>query len=151
MTSELLQAERDIARLLYDYAAAVDGRDFEAIRNCYWSGGWDDHAPDYCGPVDGYVDWLRRIMPPGPVLNHQVGNVRIDVSGDGESAGVNSYCTSTATFPGLDGTPAGWMQLGLSYVDEVARHGDEWRFQRRRCRQVWSSENGSVKPIAIPH
>ena len=146
MSLESLQSERDIARLLHDYAAAVDHLDFEGIRRCYWDDAWEDHGPDYCGPVGGYIDWLRQIMAPGAVLTHQFGNIKIDLADAGETATVDSSCISAATFPGPDG-PAGWMQLGLSYLDEVTRRQGEWRFQRRRCRHLWTLENGVAQAV----
>ena len=147
MSPEALQAERDITRLVHDYAAAVDSRDFEGIAACYWDDAWEDHSPGYNGPVGGYVEWLRGIMPPGPVLAHQYGNIKVDVAEGNDSATVDSNCFNTAIFPGPDGVPSGWLQMGLRYVDEVARRGGEWRFQRRRCRQVWAIENGVAKAV----
>jgi ketosteroid isomerase-like protein len=147
---ESLLAERDITRLVYDYADAVDRRDFDGIARCYWDDGWDDHAPEYDGPVAGYVAWLREVMPPGPVLTHQFGNVRIDVAPEGDSASVDSYCTSTATFPGPAGPespPAGWMQLGLRYLDTVTRRDGTWKFARRHCRRAWIIDNGVAQVV----
>jgi hypothetical protein len=148
MSIERLQAERDITRLVYDYGAAVDGRDFDGIAACYWPDAWEDHAPDYCGPVGGYVDWLRQIMPPGPVLTHQFGNVKVDVADGGESARVDSSCLSTATFPSSEGGPIGWQQAGLRYIDEVGCRQGEWRFQRRSCRHLWKIEDGVAQAVA---
>jgi hypothetical protein len=147
MTLERLQAELDIARLVHLYGAAVDGRDFEGVAACYWEDAWEDHRPGYCGPVSGYVDWLRRVMPPGPVLTHQFGNVMVNVGEGGVAAGVDSYCISMATFPSADHGPSGWMQQGLRYVDEVRCRRGEWRFERRQCRALWRIENGVAQAI----
>lgn len=147
MSVASLQAELDIARLLHSYAAAVDGRQFQAIGACYWEDGFEDHAPGYCGPVTGYLEWLREIMAPGPVLTHLMANIVIDLADHEDSAAVTSYCISTATFPGPQGTPSGWLQQGLHYADEVTRRQGQWRFQRRRCRQVWAIENGTAQAV----
>jgi hypothetical protein len=147
MSVEVLQAERDIARLVHNYGAAVDHRDFAGIAACYWEDAWEDHSPDYSGPVGGYVEWLRQIMPPGPVLTHQFGNVRVDVADEGGVAGVDSYCFAAATFPSAGDEPTGWMHSGLRYVDEVRCRQGEWRFQRRSCRLLWRIENGVAQAI----
>ena len=148
MSLERLQAERDITRLIHNYGAAVDGRDFEGIASCYWEDAWEDHSPDYCGPVGDYVEWLRRVMPPGPVLTHQFGNVKVDVGEGALSAGADSYCLSTATFPSQSDRPSGWVQAGLRYVDELDWRQGEWRFARRSCRHLWRIENGVAQAIA---
>jgi hypothetical protein len=144
---ERLQAERDIERLVHNYGAAVDRRDFDGIMACYWDDAWEDHSPGYCGPVSGYIEWLRQVMQPGPLLTHQFGNIRVDVADEGESARLDSYCFSTVTFPAPDGSMGGWMQSGLHYVDDVSRPQGAWRFQQRRCRALWRIENGVAQTI----
>lgn len=150
MSLETLQAERDIVRLLYDYAAAVDGRDFDGIAACYWDDAFEDHSPGYCGPVAGYIEWLREIMLPGPVLWHQYGNIKVDVAEGADAAHVDSYCQSAATFLGAGGMPAGWLLQGLRYVDVVARRDGAWRFQQRRVRQLLSIDNGVAQALTVP-
>lgn len=144
---ETLSAEREVVRLVHRYGRAVDAQDLDGIRACYFDDAEEDHAPDFCGPVDDYIDWLGQVMVTGTVMTHQFGNVTVDLQG-GDSATVDAYCISTATFPGPSGVPSGWTQLGLRYVDEVRQREGAWRFLRRRCRHLWVIENGKAQAVA---
>lgn len=147
MDLEALNAEREVVRLVHRYGRAVDAQDLDGIRACYFDDAEEDHAPDFCGPVDAYIDWLRQVIVPGVVMTHQFGNVTVDLRGGAAAGTVDSYCISTATFPGPDGVPSGWTQLGLRYVDEVERRDGSWGFLRRRCRHLWVIENGTAQAV----
>lgn len=120
---------RVIERLLTEYAWAVDTKEWDRLDAVFTP----DAALDF-RPVGGragtYADvkpWLERRMARYEALHHQLGNVRIDVSG--EMARALSYVRATHGHR-VDGELV-FFELGGVYEDEACEIGGVWRLTRR--------------------
>ena len=120
-----------IARVLVDYCAGIDRRDWERFERCFTA----DCNGDY-GPIGSWsgsralTAWMSDAHAAwGPTL-HRLTNLQIDVEGDHATARsyVDAVLTST---DGQTGTQA----LGI-YNDELRRGPGGWRIASRRFTMV---------------
>lgn len=120
---EALLAERDIGRMIADYAAANDAGDWNAVAATYTEDGRMSRptAPDDF--IEGRAAILAAFNARPPrTTRHIVANVRVEVA-DG---------TASATSQILLFTAAGQPPLVGSYRDRLVRTPHGWRFTERR-------------------
>ena len=55
---DLIEKQAILERV-HCYSRAVDRRDYALLASLYAEDGIDDHTGLYCGPVAGFVEWLR--------------------------------------------------------------------------------------------
>ena len=120
---ETLLAEREIERMIVDYAAANDAGNWARIAAMYTESGRMNRptAPD------DFVTGREAVLAafearPARVSRHVVVNIRVDVSGE----------RATATSQILLFTAAGQPPLVGSYRDKLIRTPQGWRFVERR-------------------
>lgn len=121
-----------IHRLLADYAAAIDGRDFDALDDVFTG----DAVLDYTssgGPRADFAEvreWLRTALAAVDFTQHLVTNIRADVDGDD--------ARSIAYF--LHPMRAGDTSFLVSgtYEDRLRRTPEGWRITERVQRMLWS-------------
>lgn len=133
LTERLTVAEDKLAirRLLVDYAATQDARDYAAYADLFASDGeWVNGDLVYEGPEDiqqMLVDLYGE--PPEDYVNtenfHITYNPRIDVDGDRATA----TSRHLLIMRGEGGQPI--PRLAGRYEDELVREDGEWKFQRR--------------------
>jgi len=128
---ELLLAERAIERVLATYSRGVDRYDFEAVRNCYWPDGTDDHG-SFVGGVDDFRPFVEKSLNRFERTAHFLGNVLIDVDLDRGVARAETYAVAFHRYTDADGSPTD-MWAGLRYVDRFERRQGEWRIKTRVC------------------
>ena len=103
---ERIDAEQAIARIVYDYARAVDTGDFERLRHIFRHGRVRVHGVDgeHTGG-DGVVDMFQRytkFFDDGtPSTKHVTTNLLIDVEDSGQRATSWSYFTVLQARPEL--------------------------------------------------
>lgn len=122
-----------ILEVLHRYCHLVDVQDLEGmVEEVFAPDGSDDHGE---GPVVGRSairDWFLENTANIAGNAHNISNVVIDV--DGDRATMRSTVTSwTWTRENSDGDPlrpADYV-LVLNYVDELSRHPEGWRIDRR--------------------
>jgi hypothetical protein len=104
MTSELdlMVAERAITRVILAYSRAVDRYDSEALRDCYWPDGTDDHG-SFRGNRDEFVDWNRQALARFDLTCHFLGNILVDVDLDADSAVAETYAVAHHRYTDPDG------------------------------------------------
>jgi len=118
-----LLAEREIERMILDYAALNDAGDWDGVAAMYGADGRMSRptAPDVF--IEGRDAILASFKArPARTSRHIVANVRVDVDGD----------AATATSQILLFTAAGQPPLVGSYRDRLALTAEGWRFTERR-------------------
>lgn len=125
--------EHEIAALLYRYARAVDGKDWELYRSVFT----DDAVIDYtsagavAGPRDEVSDWLSKGMAVIPWTMHYITNIEADI--DGDTARVRAMFYNPMQLPGT----AEMSVCGGYYHHELVRTQDGWRSCELREENVW--------------
>jgi ketosteroid isomerase-like protein len=118
-----LLAEREIERLILDYAAQNDAANWEAVAAMFADNGRVSRpvAPDDF--TQGREDILAafKARPPRNT-RHIASNIRVDVDGDTATAS-----SQIMLFTGPDMNP-----LVGSYADQLALTSEGWRFTERR-------------------
>jgi ketosteroid isomerase-like protein len=141
---DLLLAERAITRVILAYSRAVDRYDFEALRDCYWPDGTDDHG-SFRGDRDEFVDWNRQALARFDLTCHFLGNILVDVDLDAHSAVAETYAVAHHRYTDQDGQLTD-MTAGLRYVDRFARRSGEWRILERVIAYEWRRTDPAIGP-----
>lgn len=124
-----VEDELAISRILVDYAAFLDGRDYARYADLFAPDGeWTNAAGTHKGPAAIRQMLERTLGPPGaPNASnyHLISNPRIDLAGDRATA------TSRYLFMmrGTGGQPT--PSLAGIYRDELVRQGGKWKIARR--------------------
>jgi ketosteroid isomerase-like protein len=118
-----LLAEREIERLILDYAAFNDAGDWDAVAGMVADDGRVSRpiAPDDFTQGRDAILAAFKARPPR-TTRHIVCNIRVDVEGDAATA-----TSQIMLFTGPDMAP-----LVGSYADELVKTPDGWRFTKRR-------------------
>lgn len=127
-----------IEDVLYAYADAIDGRDWEAVREVFT----DDAVLDYAGsggpagPRDEVVDWIRAMLSNLGHSQHAMLNPRIRVEGDRAHA-VCQLVNPLLMQAGPEETDA--LLVGGRYVDRLRRVDGAWRIEHRVQAMDWQA------------
>jgi 3-phenylpropionate/cinnamic acid dioxygenase small subunit len=137
---ELLD-ERDITRLCYRYAAALDDRDWELLRSCFVPDAVAEYeGMERCEGYESIRDLCRTALTPLTRSHHLIGNVYPVVDGDRGTA----QCYLQAQHVKA-GTPGGdTFVIAGRYSDELVRTPEGWRIARRRLEIWWTGGNPAV-------
>jgi ketosteroid isomerase-like protein len=123
-----VEDELAISRVLVDYAATLDSRNYAAYVQLFTPDAeWANSGVTRKGRAD--IEKMLAMMGPAGAVNnanyHLVSNPRIDVKGDTATA-VSLYLFITR---GKDGTPL--PSLSGTYTDEFVRWNGAWKIKRR--------------------
>jgi uncharacterized protein (TIGR02246 family) len=125
---QLVEDELAIRRILVDYAAFLDGRDYEAYANLFTpEGEWTNQGGGRKGrdQIRAMLEVMGPAGSPNAENYHLVSNPRIDL--DGDRATATSRYLFVMRGPEGQPTPA----LAGIYRDEFVRQGGEWKIARR--------------------
>jgi hypothetical protein len=122
-----------VVDVLHTYCHLVDTQQIDRmVEEVFAPDGSDDHGQ---GPVSGRENiaaWFHEAVTNIAANAHNVSNVTVEI--DGDSARMRSRVTSwTWTMATLDDgplRPADYV-VSVSYVDELSRHPEGWRIDRR--------------------
>lgn len=133
---QALLDKQAIAELVFSYSRAVDRKDFALLRSLYTEDGMDDHGGLYCGPANGYVDWLEQAMRSCDITTHSVQNHLIALN-DGDTAAGEVYVTA---YHRLHDGAGGFNELveGLRYLDRYRKSAGRWQFVQRTLVNDWA-------------
>ena len=132
---QLLLDERDIRRLLAEYAHGCDRCDGALMGSVYAADSWDDHGvTKAAGPEFSRVMTEEIIPASCETLSHLLGQSLIEV--DGDTARAETYYVAV-TLSTVDGAPM-CNQLGGRYVDRLERSHGAWKVKHRVCLRDWS-------------
>lgn len=120
-----------ITEVLHRYARAVDRKDFESLRRCYFPDAVDHHG-GYVGTVDGLIEDIERRHRIIDSSMHFITNVIIDVEPSEDVADVESYCLCYLRQEAEIGSSTHVLTtVKCRYVDRFERRDDEWRIADR--------------------
>ncbi len=128
-----VEDELAIARLLHDYSAFLDGRDYAAYVALFApDGAWTNADGSWAGRAAIHAMLVDTVGPPGRPGSgyHLNSNARIDLDGDRATA-VSRYLFMLR---GADGRPK--PVLAGIYHDEFERGDDGWKIRRRVAEEV---------------
>lgn len=132
---DMLLAERAITRVILAYSRAVDRYDFDALSDCYWPDGTDDHG-SFVGSAPDFVEWNKGALARFDLTCHFLGNILIDVDLDADTAHAETYAVAHHRFTDAEGQLTD-MTAGLRYVDIFKRRDGEWRILTRVIVYDW--------------
>lgn len=130
---EELADKQAITEALHTYCRAMDRMDRALALSCWHPGGTDDHAPNYVGSAERFIDWLWPVHAGFLSTRHRTGNVLIALEGD--RAGVESYCEITLRF--RRGGELFDLQTSGRYLDRFERLLGAWAIRHRRSISEW--------------
>ena len=132
MDRELLD-ERDIRNVVLTYCRGVDRMDRELVRSCYHADATEVHG-SFTGTIDGYLDWVWRVLSRYERTQHFVGNLLIELRGD--RAHAETY--GIASHEGDAADPTKNLAVGFRYLDRFERRDDAgWRIVQRVAVTDW--------------
>jgi hypothetical protein len=120
----------EIQQLLYEYAAAIDGKNFDRLDVVFAPDAHVDYRA-FGGVAGSYPEaktWLTKVLPTFPAYQHLMGNAEIRI--DGDTATGRVMCFNPMSFPRRQGG----IQVaffGLWYLDTYVRTPAGWRIQSR--------------------
>jgi ketosteroid isomerase-like protein len=131
---EELEARTAIEDCLKRFARAVDRQDWQAARELYHPGAFDDHG-FFKGPPDAFLAHIERMHAEQEHSMHFNTNVLIEFSSP-ERAFVETYVLVLQRFgAGTTRVPQGAAGLrslaSARYLDRFEKRGGEWRVVHR--------------------
>lgn len=141
-----MEDESAIRRIIVDYAAFLDGRNYDAYAALFtqdgeWTGGGGSHKGR-----PAIREMLASTLGPGGAINrnnfHIISNPQIDVMGD-EARSVSRYLF---VMRAADGRPQ--PSLAGVYTDDLVRENGKWLIKRRVADDIMPSREEWAKIIA---
>ena len=138
--------EQEIARVVHQYAAALDRRDWALLESCF--------TPDarltmsVAGSYPSPAEYCRRaaaVLAKLDATHHVFTSLSIRVYGD--RAFVHSYYTAQHARNALQ--PEALLLIGGWVDDEFVRAADGWRIAARNGTAVWFDGNPAVLGLPI--
>jgi len=128
--------EKDKERVrqrLYDYARAIDARDFELLAECFTADARASYGGQDVGPGrEAIVDFLRGALTSRSSM-HLLANIQIE--GDGQRA--RTTCETIAYHVEEADGSSRLTTRGLHYTDSLVVEDGEWRIVERKHIGVW--------------
>jgi len=119
------------------YARAVDGRDYDALRDLFHADAVIEGVRGVA-PRDEYVETMRASPRAYEHGMHLLADPLISLTPGADAATLDTYAVvHQIGAVQADGARGGNATLGMRYVDEVVRDGDSWRILRRTATMLW--------------
>lgn len=137
MTPSELADRAAIGDVLDDYAAAVDGRQWDLLHSLFTP----DAVLDYTasggprGSRDAVLDWISASLPAVTLTQHLLTNRRIRVAGDEATA--RTELLNPLLFAADGGTQM--LLLGGRYDDRLRRTDQGWKLTERVHTTTWTA------------
>jgi len=123
----------EITALLYRYARAVDGKDWELYRTVFTEDAHIDYGPTVTsGSRDEVADWLAQNFGVLPMTMHYITNIEV-IEDRGDEATVRAMFYNPMQMPGMTELSS----CGGYYHHEVVRTPDGWRSRDLREEMLW--------------
>lgn len=126
----------EIQDLLYDYAAIIDGKDFDRLRDIFTEDAFIDYSVygGAKGSLEEIISFLKEAMSIFPNTHHLNANLQIRLKGDAGEGRI--MCFNPQEMSLGEGKTHTFM-LGLWYVDRYVRTAKGWRIARRVEEKCW--------------
>ncbi|BBY99194.1 nuclear transport factor 2 family protein [Mycolicibacterium fallax] len=131
---------QEISALLYRYARAVDGHDWDLYRSVFTAEATIDYrsAGAIAGSRDEVADWLAAGFAAIPMSMHYITNIEI-LSATADTASVRAMFYNPMQLPGMTEL----SYCGGYYHHELVRTGDGWRSRALREENLWFTNRPS--------
>ena len=125
----VLRDKEAIREIIHRYCRSVDRCDMQALKDCYWADGYDDHG-FYGGSGQGLADYVIPVLKAAEASIHAIANTIIDLKGD------RAFCESQWSvihrLKKPDGDLLDYWHQGR-YLDIFEKRGGAWRIL---CRTI---------------
>jgi hypothetical protein len=127
----LVRDDAELARLVTDYAYAIDERDWDTLDRVFTPDAYIDYRAmgGIDGPYPKIKAWLPEALKSFPAYMHFIGNLSFRVEGDAATGKV--ACFNPMVVPRPDQSGSDTMFLGLWYLDRYVRTRAGWRIAER--------------------
>ncbi|HEV7679458.1 MAG TPA: nuclear transport factor 2 family protein [Candidatus Dormibacteraeota bacterium] len=123
-----------VREVMVRYAAGLDSRDFDAVRNCFTEDAQASYNRAPLAPgADAIVAYVRAVANLQSTM-HSVTNVVVEL--DGDTAECDTACIAHLVRRADDGELTILIR-GLRYRDRLVRQGTAWRIQHREHHAEW--------------
>jgi 3-phenylpropionate/cinnamic acid dioxygenase small subunit len=124
-----------IQDVLLRYARGVDRKDLDLVAACFTPDASYEGALA-SGTIADALACLRDAMARYDGTMHFVGNQLIEI--DGDTARSETYAVAYHCLTGTSEV----FTVGVRYLDELVREGDEWHIRRRVVKTEWQRTQG---------
>jgi hypothetical protein len=115
-----------LQELVYDYARAVDRRDFALLKSLYEEDAIDDHGVWFCGRASDFIEELERLLPTWECTMHCVTNSVFRIDGDRAEGEIYKIAYHRSLEPNQYE-----MVSGGRFLDRYRKRDGKWRFAHR--------------------
>lgn len=140
--------EREISRVLVQYARALDERDWPALQNCFTEnalGNYGAEFPALKGRAQ-IVALCRRMLQPLDASQHLIGTVQINVQ---SAAAALSQCYFQAQHVRHAAEGGALYIIAGTYRDQFLCEAGRWKIARRELIPTWAQGNPAVIAAAV--
>lgn len=135
MNNDTLADLKSIERILLDYAAALDSKQYHLLGDVFTA----DAQVEYTGigHCDGLAEvqaLVSRVLDRCAETQHMLSNYRIDIDGDTARA----RCYLQALHVGKGQFAGKTMTVWGEYIDDLRRLAGSWRIRKRQLRTLYS-------------
>ena len=134
---ETLLAEREITRIILQYARGIDQLDFDLVRDCFHADARVAYGTVFEGSVDETISWLDDALRRLQGTLHTFTPPWIDLDLDAGRAECETRSINSALFPADESGTAIQNVTGTYYYDRFERRDDCWRIVHRRNAGAW--------------
>lgn len=131
-----LEDERDIMRLLVEYAYAVDEKDYDALAGVFAANVSHDYGMCAGTSLAGLIGLLRSYLDRCGPTQHLLGSIEIQVQKD--TAFSRAYVQARHHGRGIRRLLS--FDANGEYIDKFVRTPDGWRITHRKAR--WHAHRG---------
>ncbi|MFV0463904.1 MAG: nuclear transport factor 2 family protein [Nostocoides sp.] len=132
-----LLAERHIQRVISNYGAAIDDRDWPALRECFTETCVVDYAASgECLGQEAVVSACRAAVRDVDTTQHLTTSPRITVTGD--------RAESVTPFVAQHVRGEGRFVVAGTYIDRWIKTHNDWRIDSRKLLRSWTSGDAAV-------
>jgi 3-phenylpropionate/cinnamic acid dioxygenase small subunit len=124
----------EITALLYRYARAVDGKDWDLYRSVFTDDAYIDYssAGAAAGPCDDVADWLAAGFVALPMTMHYITNVEV-LEAEGDTATVRAMFYNPMQLPGMSEL----SHCGGYYHHQLVRTSNGWKSRHLHEENLW--------------
>ena len=133
-----LLAEREISRVIHQYAHAADRGDVAMMTGCFWPDATLDLGV-FRGPVTTFLDGVRTgAADTNRISRHMLGNILIEVDLAARRARAETYCSGGSRMLDSAGVLVERM-AHVRYVDRFIERDGQWRIHCRVVAFDWAT------------
>jgi hypothetical protein len=134
---EILLAEREITRVILQYARGIDRLDFDLVRACFHPDARIQYGDTFEGDLEEGLAWLEAALSRLQGTLHSFTQPWIDLDLDAGRAECETRSINAALFPPDSSGNAIQNVTGTYYYDRFERRDDVWRLVHRRNAGSW--------------